>query len=247
MISIVPILIIPLSLLGNGEEVVKQAPNIQTPMYEYYTRRMPDLEEAQEELRYQEHLKELEQQIQRDLRLIEEKKQEELRREQEELRQAQEKERKEKMVRTYYTSSDVSQPSLLTAEELNIAIEGTGLQGLGQYFYEAEQAYGVNSVFLLSIAILESGWGNSTLAQTKNNLFGYQAYDNDPNKAMYFSSKAEAIDTVGSHLAKNYLRSDGKYYNGATPAGVNVMYCSSGEWASKVVSIMNKVMDSVPY
>lgn len=240
MISIVPILITPLLLLGNGEEVVKQAPNIQTPMYEYYKRCVPTPDEVEEELRYQQYLKELEQQIQRDLRLIEEKKQEEL-------RQAQEKERKEKMVRTYYTSSDVSQPSLLTAEELNIAIEGTGLQGLGQYFYEAEQAYGVNSVFLLSIAILESGWGNSTLAQTKNNLFGYQAYDNDPNKAMYFSSKAEAIDTVGSHLAKNYLRSDGKYYNGATPAGVNVMYCSGGEWASKVVSIMNKVMDSVPY
>lgn len=247
MISIVPLLITPLLLLGNGEKVVKQAPIIQTPMYEYYITRMPTLDEVQEELRYQQHLEELEQQIQRDLRLIEEKKQEELRREQEELRQAQEKERKEKMVRTYYTSSDVSQPSLLTAEELNIAIEGTGLQGLGQYFYEAEQAYGVNSVFLLSIAILESGWGESTLAQTKNNLFGYQAYDNDPNKAMYFSSKAEAIHTVGSHLAKNYLRSDGKYYNGATPAGVNVMYCSGGEWASKVVSIMNKVMDSVPY
>ena len=247
MISIVPILITPLLLLGNGEEVVKQAPNIQTPMYEYYTRRMPTLNEVQEELSYRQYLEELEQQIQRDLRLIEEKKQEELRREQEELRQAQEKERKEKMVRTYYTSSDVSQPSLLTAEELNIAIEGTGLQGLGQYFYEAEQAYGVNSVFLLSIAILESGWGESPLAQTKNNLFGYQAYDNDPNKAMYFSSKAEAIHTVGSHLAKNYLRSDGKYYNGATPAGVNVMYCSGGEWATKVVSIMNKVMDSVPY
>lgn len=239
MISIVPILITPLLLLGNGEEIVKQAPNIQTPMYEYYTRCMPTLDEVQEELRYRQYLEEFEQQIQRDLRLIEEKKQEEL-------RQAQEKERKEKMVRTYYTSSDVSQPSLLTAEELNIAIEGTGLQGLGQYFYEAEQAYGVNSVFLLSIAILESGWGKSTLAQTKNNLFGYQAYDNDPNKAMYFSSKAEAIHTVGSHLAKNYLRSDGKYYNGATPAGVNVMYCSGGEWASKVTSIMNKVMDSVP-
>ena len=193
MISIVPILITPLLLLGNGEEIVKQAPNIQTPMYEYYTRRMPTLDEVQEELSYRQYLEELEQQIQRDLRLIEEKKQEELRREQEELRQAQEKERKEKMVRTYYTSSDVSQPSLLTAEELNIAIEGTGLQGLGQYFYEAEQAYGVNSVFLLSIAILESGWGESTLAQTKNSLFGYQAYDNDPNKAMYFSSKAEEI------------------------------------------------------
>ena len=240
MISIVPLLITPLLLLDNGEEVVKQAPNIQTPTYEYYARCVPTPDEVEEELRYQQYLKELEQQIQRDLRLIEEKKQEES-------RQAQEKERKEKMVRTYCTSSDVSQPSLVTAEELNIAIEGTGLQGLGQYFYEAEQAYGVNSVFLLSIAILESGWGNSTLAQTKNNLFGYQAYDNDPNKAMYFSSKAEAIDTVGSHLAKNYLRSDGKYYNGATPAGVNVMYCSGGEWASKVVSIMNKVMDSVPY
>ena len=196
MISIVPLLITPLILSGNGEEVVKQAPNIQTPMYEYYTRRMPTLDEVQEELRYQQYLEELEQQIQRDLRLIEEKKQEEL-------RQAPEKERKEKMVRTYYMSSDVSQPSLVTAKELNIAIEGTGLQGLGQYFYEAEQAYGVNSVFLLSIAILESGWGESTLAQTKNNLFGYQAYDNDPNKAMYFSSKAEAIHTVGSHLAKN--------------------------------------------
>ena len=102
MISIVPILITPLLLLGNGEEVVKQAPNIQTPMYEYYTRRMPTLNEVQEELSYRQYLEELEQQIQRDLRLIEEKKQEELRREQEELRQAQEKERKEKMVRTRF-------------------------------------------------------------------------------------------------------------------------------------------------
>ena len=89
MISIVPILITPLLLFGNGEEVVKQAPNIQTPMYEYYARRVPALEEVQEELRYQEYLKELEQQIQRDLQLIEEKKQEEL-------RQAQEKERKKR-------------------------------------------------------------------------------------------------------------------------------------------------------
>ena len=38
-----------------------------------------------EELRYRQYLEELEQQTQRDLRLIEEKKQEELRREQEEL------------------------------------------------------------------------------------------------------------------------------------------------------------------
>lgn len=240
MISIVPLLITPNLLIGDG--IVEQAPNIQTPMYEHYiTESMPTLlKSVEEELRYQQYLETFEKMVEEDLRMIEEKKQQEI-------RIAQEQERKSQIVRTYYVSSDISQPSFLTTEELNIAIDGTGLQGLGEYFYNAEQAYSVNSVFLLSIAILESGWGNSTLAHTKNNLFGFQAYDNDPAKAKYFSSKEDAIDTVGAHLGSNYLRSDGKYYNGATPNGVNVMYCSSSDWAGKVVSIMNKVMDSVPY
>ena len=37
-------------------------------------------------------------------------------------------------------------------------------------FYDAEQKYGINGIFLASIAIHESGWGKSAIASTKFNL-----------------------------------------------------------------------------
>lgn len=92
---------------------------------------------------------------------------------------------------------------LVSASQLNsfIASQAKGrngmLAGCGEYFIEAANTYGMNEVYLLSNAILESGWGTSDLAKgyyygggtidgkrypagTYYNFFGIGAYDNSP-------------------------------------------------------------------
>ena len=52
-------------------------------------------------------------------------------------------------------------------------------------FFEIEQKYNINGVFLASVAIHESGWGTSLIAKDKNNLFGYGAYDSSPYQSSF--------------------------------------------------------------
>lgn len=243
-------------LLNNIEKEpkpIEELTTMLTPQPNYYSERLnqedcmkmvDEYREEQEELERQRLEEEARLKAEEEARLLAE----EQARQQEIERLARlEEERKANITRTYYTNSNVSQPSNLNSEELEVALEGTGLAGLGQYFITAEETYGVNGVFLTAIAALESGWGTSNYAQQRNNLFGYQANDSNPDNATYFSSKAEAIYLVGRKLSENYLNPNGIYYNGATPSGVNVKYCSSEDWSTKVVSIMNKIMNKVPY
>lgn len=117
-------------------------------------------------------------------------------------------------------------------------------------FYNVEQKYKVNGVFIASIGIHESAWGTSSLAVDKHNLFGFAAYDRDPyNSATYFETYEKCIDEVGKALAKNYLNAAGteinddltataSYYNGATATAVNTRYASDENWANKVYNYM---------
>ena len=115
-----------------------------------------------------------------------------------------------------------------------------------QYFYYAEKQYNVNGVFLAAVAIHESGWGGSSIASDKNNLFGYGAYDRNPyNSAYEFSNYSEGIDLLARVFAKYYLNkkgttiynkniADGCYYNGPTLTGVNKKYATDKNWANGV-------------
>lgn len=117
-------------------------------------------------------------------------------------------------------------------------------------FYNIEQKYKINGIFVAAIGIHESAWGTSTIAKDKNNLFGFAAYDRDPyNSAASFDNYETCIDTVAKVLAKNYLNISGTkineeiiataaYYNGPTLSGVNTRYASDGEWANKVYKYM---------
>ena len=120
-------------------------------------------------------------------------------------------------------------------------------------FYDAEQKYEINGVFLVSIAIHESGWGKSVIAVNKHNLFGFGAYDASPyDSAITFDSYAEGIDTVAASLVSNYLNpagtvlktgdvANGRYYNGANVSGVNVRYASDTAWCTKVFTTMQNL------
>lgn len=77
-------------------------------------------------------------------------------------------------------------------------------------FYDAEQKYGINGVFLASIAIHESGWGRSSISVNKFNLYGFGAYDETPyESAVTFENYASGTDAVAEWLVSNYLNPAG--------------------------------------
>ena len=147
-------------------------------------------------------------------------------------------------------------PSGFTLEQFKRVLSGNSqdtnkiIQNNAQYFYYIEKQYKVNGVFVAAVAIHESNWGTSKLATTKNNLFGYGAYDSDPlNSAYSFATHAEGIDLLGRVFMKYYLNpagtklydgevATGSYYNGQTLQAVNKKYASDKNWANGVYKWM---------
>lgn len=126
-----------------------------------------------------------------------------------------------------------------------------------EFFYEMEQKYKVNGLFVAAIGIHESNWGTSTIAQEKRNLFGYGSYDASAYDAsVTFESYRYGIELVTKALAKYYLNeagtivnendvASGVYYNGPTIKGVNVRYASDQEWSNKVFEIMKALYNNL--
>ena len=165
--------------------------------------------------------------------------------------------RKQKLYATLDANMDLTKPSGLTLEDYKKVLSGNFLdskkilENNAEAFYNAEQKYKVNGIFLASIAIHESAWGTSKIANDKNNLFGFGAYDSSPyESANKFTDYAEGIDAVAKYLAVNYLnkagtqvteeiKATGTFYNEPTIAGVNTKYCTDKEWCTKIFKYMD--------
>ncbi len=163
---------------------------------------------------------------------------------------------KEELLSSLDMNMDLTKPSGLTIEQFKKVLSGNSadtsnvLASNAEYFYYAERQYGINGVFLASMAIHEGGWGTSKIANDKKNLFGYGAYDSNPyGGASSFSTYAEGIDLVARVLVKTYLNpagteiydgqiATGTYYNGPTLTGVNTRYASDKNWANAVFKWM---------
>ena len=151
---------------------------------------------------------------------------------------------------------DLSVPSGLTLSDFktvlsnNLSDKNKIFEQSAEYFYKAEQKYKVNGIFLASIGIHESAWGTSKIANDKNNLFGFTAYDSDPyNSATSFDNYESAINKVAEALSTKYLHvagtkisddltATGTYFNGTTAKSVNVRYASDTGWVDKVFNYM---------
>ncbi|MDO4869110.1 MAG: hypothetical protein Q4A65_02285 [Bacillota bacterium] len=120
-------------------------------------------------------------------------------------------------------SMDMSQPSGVTVDDLKLVTSGN-LVGLEEAFVKAEHDYGVNCLFVMGIASLESA--NGTICFRPNNMFGYGSSG--------FSSKAEGIDVVSRALANSYLTPGGGLYSGTRITDVNRRYAASSTWDEKV-------------
>ena len=131
-------------------------------------------------------------------------------------------------------SMDVSKPSGVTEADLKLITKGN-LKGLEGAFVKAEKDYGVNCLFVMAIASLESA--NGTMCFKPNNMFGFGKSG--------FSSKAEGINVVSKALAQNYLRPGGSLYCGKTISDVNKRYASSSTWDDKVAARMTSYYGTI--
>ncbi len=142
-----------------------------------------------------------------------------------------------------FFSEDVTIKSNVTADFINKRLAGTNMAGLGQAFKAAEKNYGVNALFLTGLAIHESDYGRSQIAQTKNNLFGFMAYDSSPlSSAGYFDSFEAGIDYVARYLGQHYLTEGGQYYSGKSMAAINKRYATDQSWHTKIMAHVRKLL-----
>lgn len=164
-----------------------------------------------------------------------------------------------------YVSPRVISP--YTAEELNKVIldrlkevekqnpstykdasKNSKLIGIGHVLKEIEQDLHINALWMLSLAINESGYGMSCHAQHNNNLFGFNVTDSaerckvggNKDKAFYFPTVKDNLIAFTNSLNTYYLnpinKTSFRYYGAAygnKMVGVNVRYATDPYWGSK--------------
>lgn len=158
---------------------------------------------------------------------------------------------------------DLRKPSGLSLEQFKKVLSGdkndkNNVFGqIAEYFYYAEKQYGINGIFVASVAIHESGWGASAISKNKKNLFGYGAVDSNPYGGAYdFTTYADGIDLLARVFAKYYLNppgtkiydgteASGKFYNGTTLSAVNMKYASDKNWANSVYKWMKYLYNKI--
>jgi mannosyl-glycoprotein endo-beta-N-acetylglucosaminidase len=123
---------------------------------------------------------------------------------------------------------NLSSSTAITADELNAYLKGKGiLEGHGAAFIQAGQKYGINEIYLVSHALLETGNGTSTLARGKtvggktyHNMYGIGAYDKCPESCGFDRAIEEGWDSVDSAIIGGAKYID----NGYISNGQNTLY-----------------------
>ena len=116
------------------------------------------------------------------------------------------------------------------------------LYGKGQFFYYAQEKYGVNAILSLSLSRNETAHGRSNLAINKNNGFGLNAVDSNPTEeANWYASFASSILGYASkYITYGYAHPrDWRYFGpqfGDKGYGMNVNYASDTYWSEKMAA-----------
>lgn len=150
-----------------------------------------------------------------------------------------------------YQTLNLETQSTITASQINAflavhAVATSVLQKTGQYFIEAQNAYGVNAQYLVAHAIIESGWGTSDFAVNRDNLFGYEAYTSDPNAAASFRSIEYDINFQAWFVRNDYLNATGSFFNGSNLNGMNVDYATDPYWSNSIARVMSEIATYSP-
>ena len=166
-----------------------------------------------------------------------------------------------------YQFIDLSQPNNVSVDVLNAYLNGKGvLQGKGQQFKDAAEAYGISELYLVTHACLETGDGTSQLANGVSvngtvvyNIYGIGAYDANAVKygseyayACGWTSVDEAIEGGAAWIRANYInnpdyRQNTLYkmrWNPDSPG--DHQYATDIDWATAQAKTLKTMFDSFP-
>lgn len=138
--------------------------------------------------------------------------------------------------KTTFTAADFD-------NRVNAVISGSSkMKNAGQYFICNQNEFSANASLMFGVAVNESAWGTSKIANDKNNLFGHGAVDSNP----YYG--ASGYDTVSDsikyhaevYIDKGYTDpADWRYFGphlGDKASGINVKYASDPYWGEKAAA-----------
>ncbi len=106
-------------------------------------------------------------------------------------------------------------------------------------FHQNQNRFGSNALMMLALSMNESATGRSSLAYTRNNLFGHAAYDSDveKNASRYYNVFNSVYSHAKNYISKSYLNPDKFQYHGGyfgdKASGMNVSYASDPYWGEK--------------
>ena len=187
---------------------------------------------------------------QEELARLEREKQEALEREREAQRQKQleEQRRQEELERQRqlamkptFDPYNVTSPSNVSSEQFYRLLGNTDMVDVAWVFPYAEKTYGINALFLAGLTALESGWGGSSRSVEHNNMTGYGI--NTDAHVVRFANRSDSILATAKLLSTHYIPTEWKYYNGTSVWNINQSYCASDDWASKIITIANKLLN----
>lgn len=110
----------------------------------------------------------------------------------------------------------------------------------GQIFIDAAIETGLDPVYILAHAGLESAWGTSYYAKNYHNYFGIGAFDYNPDNAMNYSNNnmRDGIIEGAKWIKENYYNTGQNcVYSMRYNNGYNE-YCTSDTWADEIVNII---------
>ena len=148
----------------------------------------------------------------------------------------------------YYQFLPLRSKTNISADIFNSYIskyDNSVMRGTGQTFIDAQNKYGINALLLFAMAAHESANGTSGYATKRNNLFGWNAVDADPNQATNFSSVAVCVnEQAGVNLRGFVDVTDGRFFSsslGNKGSGLNVKYASDPYWGMEIASIAYQI------
>ena len=163
---------------------------------------------------------------------------------------------------------DLAKPSGVSVKVLNDFLANKGVfKEMGEYFIKAGHENGINELYLISHAMLETGNGTSQLARgvkyngvTVYNVYGIGAYDHDPinlgAKRAYeegWTTLEKAIIGGAQFIGNNYIKAGQStlYEMRWNPMSMNNykkashQYATDIGWASKQVYNLKKLYDEI--
>ncbi|PSL48437.1 beta-N-acetylglucosaminidase [Salsuginibacillus halophilus] len=153
-----------------------------------------------------------------------------------------------------YTFKDITEPTDLDEDDFDDIFaehrpDAPLREGI-EYFFKAEDKHDTNAFYLLTHAIHESSWGESMIAEEKNNFFGINAVDSNPfENATTYESMKDGVIEGAAFISNGYLDENDWRYEGPFPgfkgAGMNVRYASDPYWGQKMAGFMYRLSEAV--